>query len=77
MSSTIEKIDKFHKTRKGLLTFGLIELLVAYMALSMAIDQGSFLYYGIFILLVIGSLNNLVRAGLNRPMNNGKKRRSK
>lgn len=75
--STIDKIDKFHKTRKGLLIFGFVELFVAYLFVSLAIDQGNFLYYIIFALLTIGSFNNLIRGFINKPKVYGKKSRNK
>lgn len=58
------EIDNFHKTRKGKVIFGVIELLVAYLAVSRAIDTGSLWQYLVFILLTIGGFNNLIRAAL-------------
>jgi hypothetical protein len=58
----IEQIDKFHKTRKGRVTFGLIELIVAYIFISLAINSGSIWQYVIAIILIIGAFNNLLRA---------------
>ena len=37
----VDQIDRFHKTRKGRLSFGFIELAVAYVFVSLAIDSGS------------------------------------
>lgn len=62
MSKTFNRIDKFHKTNNGKLTFGVIELLVAYLLVSRAIDTGSLWQYLAFLLLFIGGFNNLIRA---------------
>lgn len=63
------EIDKFHQTRKGKVAFGVAELLVAYLAVSRAIDTGSLWQYLIFILLVIGGIHNLIRAVLPKGVN--------
>lgn len=60
--SKIDQIDKFHQTRRGRITFGLIELLVAYILVSLAIDSGSIWQYIAAIILIVGAINNLIRA---------------
>lgn len=58
----VEQIDRFHKTRKGRITFGLIELIVAYLFISLAIDSGSIWQYVVAIVLAVGTVNNFIRA---------------
>ena len=57
----MKALDKWHKTRAGLLTFALVELLLAYGAASWAIDSGNILLYIVTIVLVIGGLQNLIK----------------
>lgn len=59
---TIDRIDRFHKTKKGRLSFGIAEILVAYLFLSLAINSGSLWQYAAAVILFIGAANNLVRA---------------
>ncbi len=61
MHKTIAKIDKFHQTRSGKLTFAAIEIALAYIVISQAIDTGSLWQWLAGLLLFIGGLNNLVR----------------
>lgn len=69
MGRTISDIDKFHKTRKGKLVFGVSELIIAYLFVSLAIDSGSLWQYTAAILMFIGGLNNLVRSAFLLGMN--------
>ena len=62
MRSTIERIDTWHKTRKGRLMFGALELVLAYIVASLAIDTGSLLQYAVATALVIGATINLIEA---------------
>ncbi len=57
----MDRIDNFHKTKKGRITFGVVELLAAYLFISMAINSGSVWQYTVAIILFIGAVNNLVR----------------
>lgn len=78
MKSTTDRIDRFHKTRKGRIVFGLGELLVAYLFVSLAIESGSIWQYLIAILLVVGGINNLIRVFVaEKPKSNGKKPKKK
>ena len=61
-NDTIDQIDRFHQTKKGRIIFGLAELLLAYLFVSLAIESGSIWQYLVAILLTIGAVNNLVRA---------------
>jgi hypothetical protein len=64
----IDKIDRWHQTKKGLITFGLVELAVAYLLTSKAIDNGSLIVYALAIIVFFGSLNNLIRFVKNRSI---------
>ncbi len=57
----IQKLHKWHQTKLGLLVFGLVELAVAYGWVSLAIDRGSFLYYLLALIFLVGALQNLVK----------------
>ncbi|MDB5164601.1 MAG: hypothetical protein JWL89_227 [Candidatus Saccharibacteria bacterium] len=57
----IQKLDKWHKTKLGLLIFGLVELGLAYGFVSLAIDRGSFLYYAAALIFLIGALQNITK----------------
>lgn len=61
MSRTLRRIDTWHKTKVGLLLFGLIELGVAYGFASLAIDRGNLWYYLLTLIFLIGATQNLVR----------------
>ena len=77
-TNTIDQIDNFHKTKKGRLTFGLIELLAAYLFLSLAIDSGQIWQYIAAVILAIGAVNNLIRSfALKGVKKNGKKSEKK
>lgn len=57
----IQKLDKWHKTKLGLLIFGLVELGAAYGFASLAIDRGNFLYYLLALIFLVGTLQNISR----------------
>jgi len=57
----LQKFDKWHKTRQGLLTFSVIELLLSYIVASLAIDNGSLLFWLIAIVLFAGAVQNFVK----------------
>ena len=74
INSKVDRIDSFHQTKKGRTLFGIAELLVAYLLVSLAIDSGSLWQYGLAILFTIGGLNNLVRVFMTGGIkSNGKK----
>lgn len=56
----LQALDKFHKTRTGYLVFGLVELGLAYLFLSLAINSGSLWEYFLGIVFLIGFLRNLI-----------------
>jgi hypothetical protein len=54
----IDKLDKWHKTRLGLLVFAIIELAIAYGFLSLSIDRGNFWWYLLTLIFLVGFLQN-------------------
>jgi len=62
MHNTIKRLDRWHKTKNGRLTFGTFELVLAYITASVAIDNGSLLLYVVTIGLLIGSAANTIEA---------------
>lgn len=54
----LKQLDNWHKTRKGYLIFGLIELLLAYIVASRAIETGSLWQYFFAFILLFGGLRN-------------------
>jgi len=62
----ISRFDRWHQTNKGLLVFGLLELGLAYIAGSLAIDNGSLIVYAIMLIVLFGGLNNLFRLVRNK-----------
>ena len=57
----LDKLDKFHKTRTGYAVFALIELALAYVFISWAIDSGSLLDYLLALVFTVGFLQNLIK----------------
>ena len=57
----LAKLDKFHKTRLGYLVFGLVELGLAYLFASLAINSGDWWEYALTIIFLFGFLQNLVQ----------------
>jgi len=57
----LTRFDNWHKTRKGHAVFAVIELLAFYLVGSRALDTGSWWEYGFALLLVIGSVQNIVQ----------------
>ncbi len=57
----LKKLDAWHKTKIGLLVFAVLELILAYIFVSLAIDKGNFFYYGLTLILLFGSLQNIVK----------------
>ncbi len=73
-NNKVDQVDKFHKTKKGRITFGLAELLAAYLLVSLAIDSGSIWQYVLAIIFTIGAINNLMRVfTIGGIKSNGKK----
>jgi hypothetical protein len=56
----ITQLDIWHRSRSGLLTIGLIELIVAYGFASIAIDRGTWWWYFLTLLFLIGAIQNML-----------------
>ncbi|HUS25789.1 MAG TPA: hypothetical protein VMY99_00380 [Nevskiaceae bacterium] len=59
--STLARLHTWHQTRAGLLVFGALELGVAYLFVSLAINSGSWWQYALTFIFFVGSLQNAVR----------------
>jgi len=57
----ISKLDKWHKTKLGLLVFALVELGITYGFICLAIDRGNLLYYLLALIFFIGALRNFFK----------------
>ncbi len=57
----IPRIDRWHKTRSGLLFFAVIEFAIAYAFVSLAINRGSLWYYLLTLIFLVGALQNLFK----------------
>lgn len=56
-----EGLDRWHKTKVGLISFAILELVICYAFASLAIDRGNLLYYGLVLLFLVGALQNILR----------------
>jgi hypothetical protein len=56
-----QTIDRWHKTRTGYTIFGLVELVLAYILASLAINSGRLLEYALTFILAYGGARNLVK----------------
>jgi len=57
----LKKLDKWHKTRLGLLVFAMVELAIAYGFLSLSIDRGNFFWYLLTLVFLVGFLQNFFK----------------
>jgi hypothetical protein len=57
----IKQLDSWHKTKTGLLVFGLLELLIAYGFASLSIDRGNLWWYLLTLVFLVGSLQNFFK----------------
>ena len=69
----LQSLDKWHQTRKGHLTFGVAELLIAYGFASLAIDTAHTWAYALAIIFGFGSIRNLLRI-VHQPQHDKPKR---
>jgi hypothetical protein len=67
----IKQLDKWHKTKTGLLVLGAAELLIAYLIASLAINNGNLWYYLLTLVLLVGSLQNFFKL-IGRLFHHGK-----
>ena len=56
-----QQLDHFHKTHIGFLVFGIVELGVAYLFASLAINSGAWWQYVLVLIFLFGGLQNLVK----------------
>jgi hypothetical protein len=71
----LKTLDKWHKSRLGLLVFGLLELAIAYGFASLSIDRGNFFWYLLTLVFLFGALQNLFRL-IGTFFKNGKRKTS-
>jgi hypothetical protein len=69
------QLDKWHKTRGGYLLFAVVELALAYLAISLGVDRGNLLWYLLALVLLVGGLQNLFK--LIGTFFHGKSRRTR
>lgn len=55
------QLRQFHRTKLGLIVFGLAELAGAYGCANWAVDNGSLLLYLAALILLVGALQNCVK----------------
>ncbi len=55
------KLDAWHKTKQGYVVFGLAELLLFVAFASLAIDRGTWVWYVLTLIFLIGAGQNFVR----------------
>ncbi len=61
--NALQKINRWHHTTPGLAAFALLEVGLAYLSASWAIDSGSLLAYSLTLILVIGVGRNFYLLG--------------
>ncbi|HVC36704.1 MAG TPA: hypothetical protein VNE40_04680 [Candidatus Dormibacteraeota bacterium] len=54
----MKQLDKWHRQKRGLAVFGLLELILAYGSASLAIDRGNLLWYVLTVILLVGGITN-------------------
>jgi heme/copper-type cytochrome/quinol oxidase subunit 4 len=69
----MQAMDKWHHTKPGYITFAVLEIILAYIFASLAINSGSLWQYAIAFILIFGSLQNLVKFFI-KPKDEHKKR---
>lgn len=57
----MQQLAKWHETKVRLLVFAAIELGLAYLLGSLAVNSGSLWEWALAIILLVGTLQNLVR----------------
>lgn len=57
----MKKLQDWHRTRLGYIVFAVVEAAGFYGAASLSIDRGSLWYYILAIILLVGTLQNLVK----------------
>ncbi len=57
----LNKLVRLHKTKPGLLAFGLVELGLAYGLISLAVNNGNLWYYLLALIFLVGALRNSLK----------------
>lgn len=60
--NALKQLDTWHKTRTGLLVFGLFELGSAYGFFALAVNSGSLWQWTLTLILTVGGLRNMFLA---------------
>lgn len=63
----MEKLQAFHKTKQGYITFGVVELILAYVLASIAIDTANMFAYVFSALMTIGAILNFISIIKSQP----------
>lgn len=58
----MEGLHEFHKTKRGYIIFGLLELIALYIFVSISIDTANMFAYAASIILLIGVIINIKNA---------------
>lgn len=58
----LKQLDRWHKTKTGLLVFGVAELGAAYLFFSLAVNSGSLWQWTLTVVLLGGGLRNFFLA---------------
>jgi hypothetical protein len=61
MQHALKRFEAWHQTKRGLIIFAVIELALAYLVGAHALDTGSWAQYAVAVLLLVGSIHNLIR----------------
>jgi len=56
-----DKLDRFHHSKTGYAVFAVVELGLAYLFISWAIDDGSWFDYLLALIFMVGFLQNLAK----------------
>ncbi|MGH7142091.1 MAG: hypothetical protein ACREF5_01285 [Candidatus Saccharimonadales bacterium] len=57
----IQKVTIWHKTKRGYLIFAIVELAIAYVIVTVAINVGNLWLYVLTVILLTGVIQNLVK----------------
>jgi hypothetical protein len=60
----LERLDRWHQTKKGLAVFAAVELILAYLFAIWAIDKGNLLDYLLAVVFTVGFLQNAIKLGI-------------
>lgn len=57
----LNKLDKWHKTRLGLLVFAIVELAISYGFFCLSVDRGNPWWYLLTLIFLVGFLQNFFK----------------